>query len=64
MQYKVTIESPVIDSLSLFSNLLGTINFCMNVFTLMEVVELLIALILMAKSFLLQKKAEFQPFKN
>ena len=63
MQYKITIESPTIDSLSLFSNLFGTLNFYtgMNVFTLIVVIELLIALLLMAKVALLQKQTNVQP---
>ena len=66
MQYKVTIESPTIDPLSLFSSLFGTLNFYtgMNVFTLIEVIELLIALLLMAKVALLQKQAKVEPLNN
>ena len=61
MEYETTIESASVLFASLFSNLFGTINFYtgMNIFTVIEIVEFAVGIILIVIHFLKKiKKTE------
>ena len=54
MEYTKTQQTISMDPSTLFSNIFGTINFClgMNIFTVVEIFELLVFLIALFISFL------------